>query len=375
MSFADDNMFQSEVMANNVTEGYTGDVTQNPVETFGGWFTSIHGYSSLIVCLFGIPTNIINITVLSRKDMRNPTNALLCWLAVSDLLTMMPYVPFVIHFYCAFDPSDSSPEKLTFSWVMYMLFLINFVATTHTISNWLGVSLAVFRYVQLRSTEKGTVAKRRLYSTIQKVIAVVYIGSTLLLIPNYMTNKIVEQKDEDNNTLYIMEDIKLGTNATRPIVLVNVLTYSIVTKLIPCILMTVFSGSLLISLNVRGRERRRRLSVTSTNFRRETRQAKTTRMLLVVIILFLLTEFPHGMLILISATVPDFYYRVYLPLGDLMDIIALINNAINFLLYCVMSTQFRTKFLQMYFNKKTSFKDMERTQLTTSLNRTTMTFA
>ncbi|KAH3741275.1 hypothetical protein DPMN_047997 [Dreissena polymorpha] len=81
------------------------------------------------------------------------------------------------------------------------------------------------------------------------------------------------------------------------------------------------------------------------------------------------------MLILISATVPDFYYRVYLPLGDLMDIIALINNAINFLLNRITSTQFRTQFLQICFNKKTSFKDMERTQLTTSLNRTTMTSA
>ncbi|KAH3741278.1 hypothetical protein DPMN_048000 [Dreissena polymorpha] len=107
-------------MANNVTEGYAGDVTQNPVETFGEWFTSIHGYSSLIVCLFGIPKNIRNITVLTRKDMQNPLNALLCWLAVADFLKMMPYVPFVIHFDCAFDPSDSSPEKLTLSWVMYM---------------------------------------------------------------------------------------------------------------------------------------------------------------------------------------------------------------------------------------------------------------
>ncbi|KAH3741279.1 hypothetical protein DPMN_048001 [Dreissena polymorpha] len=81
-----------------------------------------------------------------------------------------------------------------------------------------------------------------------------------------------------------------------------------------------------------------------------------------LLVVFLLTEFPHGMLILISATMPDFYYRVCLPLGDLTDIIALINNAIHFLRYCIMRTQFRTKFLQMYFNKKTSFEDMERKQ-------------
>ena len=84
------------------------------------------------------------------------------------------------------------------------------------------------------------------------------------------------------------------------------------------------------------------------------RQAKTIRMLLVVIIKFTLTEFPHGILILFSAIVPDFYTNVYLPLGDFMDLIALVNNAINDLLYCIMSTQFRSKVLQMY----ASFKDV-----------------
>ncbi|XP_052819408.1 G-protein coupled receptor dmsr-1-like [Mya arenaria] len=365
-------MFEADVkMATNVTTPSSEQIEPSALAVFGGWFTSIHGYSSLTVCFFGIPTNLINITVLSRKDMRNPTNALLCWLAVADLLTMIPYVPFVIHFYCAFDPYDSSPDKFTFPWAVYMLFLINFVATTHTISNWLGVSLAVFRFVQLRSTSKGTVAKRRLYSTIQKVIAGIYVCSCVVLVPNYMTNKIVEHHDnETNKTAFFIEDIKLGTNDTKPIVLVNVLTYSILTKIVPCILMTVFSGSLLISLNLNGRQRRRRLSVTSNKVRRESRQAKTTRMLLVVIILFLLTEFPHGLLILISTVIPDFYYSVYSPLGDLMDLLALVNNAINFLLYCIMSTQFRTKFLQMYFNKQSTFKDMERTQLTTSLKTT-----
>jgi hypothetical protein len=288
---------------------------------------------------------------------------------------MIPYVPFVIHFYCAFSPEDISPEKYSYTWGMYMLFLINFAATTHTISIWLGVSLAVFRFLQLRSTAKGTVARRRIYNNIKRVILLVYVLSALILIPNYLTNELDEVKQQDNSTVYLIKDLKLATNETQPIVLGNVITYAVVAKLIPCVLMTVFSSSLLISLNVRGRKRRRRLSATSNNFRRESRQAKTTRMLLVVIILFLFTEFPQGLLIVLSATVPGFFHGVYIPLGDLMDIIALINNAINFVLYCIMSTQFRTKFLQMYFNRQSSFKDAERTNLTTSLNKTTLSTA
>ena len=349
------------------------DLDSSALTELGKWFTSIHGYLSIIVCLFGIFTNIINITVLARKDMRNPTNALLTWLAVSDVLTMIPYVPFVIHFYCAFPPEDISPEKYTYNWVMYMLFLINFAATTHTISIWLGVSLAVFRFIQLRSTSKGTLVKKRMYCIIKKVIAIVYIASAVILIPNYLTNEVDEYYLPDNSTLYGIKDLKLGTNETRPLVLANVITYAVSAKLVPCILMIVFSGSLLISLNVRGRKRRRRLSTTTNNFRRESRQAKTTRMLLVVIILFLITELPQGILIVLSATVPGFFHTVYMPLGDLMDFIALVNNAINFALYCVMSTQFRTKFLQMYFNRESPLKNLERMNLTTSFNKTTLT--
>ncbi|KAL4221081.1 G-protein coupled receptor [Mactra antiquata] len=359
-------------METNTTDISEQEPEVTPLAQFGGWFTTVHGYSSLIVCAFGITTNFINITVLARKDMRNPTNAMLTWLAVSDILTMIPYVPFVIHFYCAFSPYEVSAEKYSYSWAIYMLFLINFAATTHTISIWLGVALAVFRYVQLRSTTKGTLARRRQYSVILKIIAMIYVASALVLIPNYLTNEL-EEYPMNNETLYVMKDLKLATNETKPIVLANVITYAVVAKLIPCALMTIFGGSLLISLNLKGRKRRRRLSTTTNNFRRESRQAKTTRMLLVVIILFLFTELPQGLLIVLSTAVPGFYQGVYAPLGDLMDIIALTNNAINFVLYCVMSTQFRTKFLQMYFNKGATFKDVERTNLTTSFNKTTMT--
>ena len=38
----------------------------------------------------------------------------------------------------------------------------------------------------------------------------------------------------------------------------------------------------------------------------------------------------------------DFFLSCYNPLGEIMDMMALINSAINFLLYCLMSTQFRT---------------------------------
>ena len=68
-------------------------------------------------------------------------------------------------------------------------------------------------------------------------------------------------------------------------------------------------------------------------------------MLLAVLFLFLLTEFPQGILAILSGILGDeFYHNCARQLDDLMDILALINGAINFILYCVMSSQFRDTF-------------------------------
>lgn len=72
-------------------------------------YTSIHGVLSLVVCAFGIPMNVLNITILTRKSMRTPVNCILTWLAIFDLLTMTSYVPFSLHFYCL--TWDVSPER------------------------------------------------------------------------------------------------------------------------------------------------------------------------------------------------------------------------------------------------------------------------
>jgi hypothetical protein len=77
----------------------------------------------------------------------------------------------------------------------------------------------------------------------------------------------------------------------------------------------------------------------------------TNTMLLIVCILFLITEFPQAILIFVSIFDSNFYNFVYKPLGDLMDVLVLINNSINFILYCTMSNEFR-KVILNFFKKK-----------------------
>ncbi|KAK7486161.1 hypothetical protein BaRGS_00022627, partial [Batillaria attramentaria] len=157
---------------------------------FHKWYAGVHGYLSLLVCFFGIPMNIINITVLTRRHMRTPINCILTWLAVFDMFTMASYVPFAMHFYCIFSPWELSPEKNSKAWMQFMIFHINFSATTHTVSVWLGVTLAIFRYKHIYSPAKGHLTRMRRLVRARLSVLVVTILSVVGLVPNYLTNQI-----------------------------------------------------------------------------------------------------------------------------------------------------------------------------------------
>lgn len=83
---------------------------------------------------------------------------------------------------------------------------------------------------------------------------------------------------------------------------------------------------------------------------------RTTTMLLTVLILFLITEFPQGILALFSDLMgDDFFKRCYIPMANLMDFLALFNAALNFILYFCTSIRFRATFLRMLSNVRMYF--------------------
>ena len=93
-----------------ITENYTHIYGTEGLYEFQRWYARYHGYVSLLVCLYGIVTNVFNIIELTRKNMVSPTNLILTGLAITDLLTMISYVPFALNFYCIHG-TDHSPDR------------------------------------------------------------------------------------------------------------------------------------------------------------------------------------------------------------------------------------------------------------------------
>lgn len=92
-------------------------------------------------------------------------------------------------------------------------------------------------------------------------------------------------------------------------------------------------------------------------------------LLVAVLILFLITEFPQGILGLMSGVMEIcFFNACYPPFGEAMDLLALVNASTDFVLYGLMSRQFRTTFKSLFF--KHHCRAQELTTRTTRLTAT-----
>ena len=112
-------------------------------------YAPYHGYVSIGVCIVGSICSILVVAVLTRRHMMSATSFLLAALAVSDLLTMLVYVPFALQFYCLYGV-HLGRERNSRPWAYFCLFYANFSVTTHTISIWICVVLSAYRYQCVR---------------------------------------------------------------------------------------------------------------------------------------------------------------------------------------------------------------------------------
>lgn len=117
----------------------------------------------------------------------------------------------------------------------------------------------------------------------------------------------------------------------------------------PLILFYFFVHRLVFAL-IETKKRRQKLTSSlnrknAKNVEKEKQTDRTTRMLLAVLFLFLATEVPQGILGSLTLFFGEkFFIDCYQKLGDIADMLALTNSAINFALYYVMSRQFRITF-------------------------------
>lgn len=327
---------------------YLDRSTVESLWAFQARYGPIHGYVSVLVCMLGILANMANIVVLNKKHMETSTNVLLMWLAVADLCTMVEYTPFALRFYIFRDKVLCFLQTSSYGWICYLLFHANFSITMHSISIWLTIMLAFFRFLYIFFPHRGSIYCSIKHAKI--VILTVYITAVIVSIPNYISNYYktdVKTTHGQNVTIYDTRHRKDG--GFKVVFDLNYWLQAMLVKLIPCLLLTVLTIMLISALR-RAHKRHMHLMSHGKNddVEKHTEHLRTTGMLLAVVILFLITELPQGILTLLMIFYYELANELYNPLGDILDIMALLNNAINFVLYCSMSKQFRDTFVDTF---------------------------
>ncbi|XP_043582984.1 G-protein coupled receptor dmsr-1-like [Bombus pyrosoma] len=321
-------------------------------------YKNYHGYAALIVCLFGTLANMLNIIVLTRKDMVTaPINRILTGLATADMLVMLEYIPFAIYMYIVLPKRQIFP----YGWAVFVLFHMHFTQLLHTISIAITLTLAVWRYIAIRFPQYNswcTAArcKTALWSS--------FLAPFVACAPSYLVFGIRRQAVNENGTLEIAYTVDADYSQHKDFFYqLNFWVLGVVVKLLPCVILTVISCWLIKAL-YRAKGRKQALksynqcknagtmgngSVPRRPSKSEKRADRTTKMLVAVLLLFLVTEIPQGILGLLSGVLGDCFFRnCYHNFGEVMDILALLNGAINFILYCSMSRQFRTTFGHLF---------------------------
>lgn len=330
----------ADTHSSNETEKYC---TSRGWTVFRESYQPVHGCMSLVVCVFGSVANVINMVVLTRRSMVSPTNAILTGLAVTDLLVMVEYIPYTMHQYVW--KWSSLTARFSWGWAVFILFHAHFGQVFHTISIGLTVTLAVWRYIAIAFPQNN--ASWCSMPRTLRVIVAAFFCSLICNIPNYLNFTIV-QFEYKGETLYRVDLSRLALAHGEILKNITFWIYSVILKLLPCAALTGLSVAIIKELLRTARRRAKLMNSSGRANDAEKVADRVTKMLLVILVLFLASEVPQGILSLLTVILGSEFFPCYRNLGETMDMLVLLNSAINFLLYCAMSKQFRDTFSELF---------------------------
>uniref|UniRef100_A0A7E4VHE1 G_PROTEIN_RECEP_F1_2 domain-containing protein n=1 Tax=Panagrellus redivivus TaxID=6233 RepID=A0A7E4VHE1_PANRE len=373
------------------------------VSSFAGGYGSIHPYLAMGLCIAGTLMNIITVIVLTRPQMQSPVNILLCAVALCDIIVMGTYFVFVVHFLLAAD-HRCDYRDYSYPWAIFMMFHAHASVIFHSTSIWLTVLLAQIRVLTIRRATTGPTTSINIKMTV--IISILTcLAMAAVNLPNFLTFEIVEYpaeayltclhpavEDEILDDQIIQETLApsiLPTLAslttfsprTEPTIEPDYsnetghLVYSLkahddcfklklafwsngmVYKVVPCILLTI---SIVALLKIIADVSHRRKSLCQV-MKKKVPHDHTTPMLVAVLSIFLVAELPQGMMLVLTGVFSSetFHQKFYVSLGDFMDLLSLLNSAVNFVIYCVMSRKFRSVFFKLFLGCWKEFDDFD----------------
>ncbi|CAB3400397.1 unnamed protein product [Caenorhabditis bovis] len=328
------------------------------IQTFSMNYDEIHIPLSISICLFGAASNVFNIIVLTRKRMRTPINILLTGLSFAQWLLATNYFLFLLLEYYRMQCINVLwSEALTW----YRFFNVNFNTVFHTIAFSTTIVVAIFRYCALKFPIQ---ANRFIYKSKPAIVAniIIWLIVPVISAPVFFISEV--RIVEDSPIIYHLNCTMPGPlydlsyQANPQLFSAVFWAFGVVFKILPSLILTILLIALIRSLKSVERRRknwkRTQGAQICTNSERKakrklTTRPRTTRMLVIILMLCVLVELPNGFLNLCVAIYgEDFGNRVYDPMGNFMEMLTLLYSSVSFVLYCLMSNDFLTTFRVLF---------------------------
>uniref|UniRef100_A0A1I8J5R9 G_PROTEIN_RECEP_F1_2 domain-containing protein n=1 Tax=Macrostomum lignano TaxID=282301 RepID=A0A1I8J5R9_9PLAT len=303
------------------------------------------GLSSVIFTM-GLVLNALSILVLQRDVRRSSMSVLLMALSVFDLIFILISAPYYV-VYMGLGAVVKLSDGVTLQTRLHattgaqplLPLLWYFGSVARTGRNWVILLVALDRYMVVQnpfySTQRSNPQRSRIYCVAVTCTALVY-NIPLLF----------EYKSELHQCLQLQI---LQPNPKRLgfvyMLLYKKIMYILFLTVGPMLVLTAFNILLIRSLLIASRIR---AAIT----RETTRRTEETKMLVVIIAVFVTTEIPGAVWhILLDTSFDDqTWFNSYLySIGSLLT---LFNSAINFFIYCVWSRNFRRNMMYAIRRRK-----------------------
>ncbi|CAB3410113.1 unnamed protein product [Caenorhabditis bovis] len=364
---------------------------QVPVE----WAVPMYGYMMPFIVTLTVATNSFIVVVLSHKYLRTPTNYVLLAMAVSELLTGLSCMPWFTYYYTLSGYKTDLQHGLPSFWCAAIPYMAAYLPSIfHTMAIWLTVYLAIQRYIYI--CIPSLVRKFCTIHRSKQVIAVICVLSAAMNTPDLFSSKnrshdiIDHSKNRTHRVCYRYKTALVQTIGENIYYNLTFSAQTIFVHLIPCILLVIFTWKLVAAIRLADRRHATLLAKYPSNSNRSTRRKfsemtsssdnenrlvrlfrqrdsisepkrahglkQNTRMLVVVILLFLITEIPAALIFMVH--VISVSLRLSIVDYQLLNILLIVRNVLivvsypfRFAIYCGMSQQFRDVVKQMFTGK------------------------
>uniref|UniRef100_A0AC34GRS7 G-protein coupled receptors family 1 profile domain-containing protein n=1 Tax=Panagrolaimus sp. ES5 TaxID=591445 RepID=A0AC34GRS7_9BILA len=343
----------------------------------------LYGYFMPFIVAVTVASNSFIVLVLSHRYLQTPTNIVLLAMAVTELLTGLSCLPWLLYYYTFDGYKTDELYGLPSFWCTMFPYMASILPSIfHTAAIWLTVYLAVQRYI---------------YICVPKLaIAIICITSIWIYAPELFATYNLSYTSVHpitNDIRRICLRVKtsfiqlVGSNIYYYIIYA---LHTLVSHTVPCILLVIFTWRLIVAIREADRRHayltssstsKRRYTISANesspskspnasqefsstslrNFKRISRLRgsmneskriqgikQNTRMLLVVIILFLITEIPAAMIfslhvstVALQITYIQQQYNLLNKLLIVRNVLIVMSYPFRFAIYCGMSQQFR----------------------------------